>query len=219
MAQKKTTGNGKPRKAPTKKRAKPDPKPETADITESRALTVQEREERDAAIFRGKCLGLMDTTLAETYGVSVATVQRVCQVQRRAVRKGVSLRAVDIFDEYMLQLDAMIDQLARISSSTGAQAAVKVSAIGKRLEVLREKREALVAVNAFPKDMGQVGNMLDNLQMAQAITNVLDSAGVDDEVLDKIIDLLDPAPGGVEQIEGVAEDVTDAEVVEDEVAA
>ena len=205
--------NKKAGKKTAKKPASTEPGTDLETPAENTGLTAEERAQRDQQIFQGFCRGLMVTTLAETYGCSTSTINRVIQKQKREVRVLTTRRkAVDVFEEHLLALDAVIDEQARLSLSGKESGSVKVAALGKKLDALREKREAYEAVGILPRDLGQMKVMLDSIQMAQQIAGVLERGEVPENVIDEIIDILDPPVSA--ELEAEAVEVTDAEVVE-----
>lgn len=159
--------------------------------------------DRDVEIWRGSCRGLLPSTLALTYGISEDSVRRIIRTQREKAAAGLNRNPVEVVEDYLLQLDAMIDELAAVSAQNDGSA--RVSAITARLNTMKEKREVLQQV-VLPADLGVMAEQTELVQVAHGIVSILQEADVDPEVMSKIIDLVDP--------EAEAEDVTDAEVVE-----
>lgn len=161
-------------------------------------------EDRDAELWRGSCRGLLPSTLALTYGISEDHCRRIIREQRAKATVGMSRNPTEVVEDYLLQLDAMIDELAAVSAQN--QGSARVTAISARLTTMKEKRDVLQQVGSLPSDLGQIADQDELVQVAHGIVGILQRAEIPPEVMAEIIELVDP--------EADAEDVTDAEVVE-----
>jgi hypothetical protein len=161
-------------------------------------------EDRDAELWRGSCRGLLPSTLALTYNISEEHCRRIIRAQREKAALGMSRKPSEVVEDYLLQLDAMIDELAAVSAQNKGSA--RVTAISARLTTMKEKRDVLQQVGSLPSDLGQIADQNELVQIAHGIVGILQRAEVPSEVMAEIIELVDP--------QAEAEDVTDAEVVE-----
>lgn len=183
-------------------KAKKKPDPEEID-EENGGLTLEERQNRDMEMFRGYLRGLLPSTLAMTYGLGERRVREIIKRQRESIRPLTTQRAEDVLQDYLLALDAMIDELAAVSA--GLTGGARVSAIGQRLAAMKEKRDVLQGVGVLPADLGQMQAQLTAMQAARAILEVLDKNDTDEAVMDQILEVIE----GPATIEGDAVDVTD----------
>ena len=164
--------------------------------------------DRDAELWRGSCRGLLPSTLALTYGISEDHCRRIIREQRQKAAEGMTRNPAQTVEDYLFQLDAMIDELAAVSAQNKGSA--RVTAISARLTAMKEKRDVLQQVNLLPRDFGQIADREELVQVAHGIVSILQSADVPPEVMNEIIALVDPQA----EAEDVTEDVTDADVVE-----
>ncbi len=132
--------------------------------------------------------------IAERYGISDRQARRICSDYRRTRTPLRDLDPVAVIEEVLEAQEAALDDLALLTETT-ANDTVKLGAIRSKLDVHRQRMELLGAVGAFPRDIGQVGRLIDLREIAARLNAVL--VDVPSELRERVIAAVDP--GYVEQ--------------------
>jgi hypothetical protein len=164
--------------------------------------TAQERAQRDETIFRAWIRGVHPVTLAATYGLSERSIRRILHQQRNGARLAAMAKSEPLVavDEYLWQIDGVIDELASVASRE--KGATRVSAILGRLAALKERRDVLQSVGVLPTDLRVLKQMGDLAEIAKAVLDVFRRYEVDAEAKAEVRRLL---------IEGEAQELPEGE--------
>jgi hypothetical protein len=183
---------------------------EAEQTTGRSAKTAMELMTRNSEIFRGYLRGLSPETLAETYSLTPRSIKEIVAEYKKVGIRVTDLDAMEIIEDHILRVDAMIDELAAHSArekGTGRTAAIRA-----RLEAMRERIDVLQSVGVLPQDLGTIGVQLDLRVVGQLFVRALERRNLaEPSLLDELADIIEGRQD--------PDEVVDAEVVGEETLA
>lgn len=197
-------GDDKPLPQPGKRRKSP---PEGDAPRTGPRLDRYDQVQRDLEIYRAHLRSIDDYDLAATYGLSVETIRDIVRRWQDEGRRITRANPREVIDEITWQLDAAISEIAAVAAREEGSA--RVSAVIGRINALLQKGKWLQQVGVLPTEARELRVQLDAVSTAETIITVLEKRGILDEELTREI-----AAAVGQPIDGEAEEVTDAELVE-----
>jgi len=197
-------GDDKPLPQPGKRRKSP---PEGDAPRTGPRLDRYDQVQRDLEIYRAHLRSIDDYDLAATYGLSVETIRDIVRRWQDEGRRITRANPREVIDEITWQLDAAISEIAAVAAREEGSA--RVSAVIGRINALLQKGKWLQQVGVLPTEARELRVQLDAVSTAETIITVLEKRGILDEDLTREI-----AAAVGQPIDGEAEEVTDAELVE-----
>jgi hypothetical protein len=129
-------------------------------------VTTSERAERNAAIVADRARGLSWSLIAQNHDVTDRHARRVAAEQRDTAAPSLLQRdAIAIVEEVLHDFDTAIHELAVLAAETDHDSS-RLGAIKARLDVQRSRIELLQMVGALPRELAQVGVIIDLRQIA-----------------------------------------------------
>lgn len=200
MAEKKKAGKRKtkPRKAAAKKRTakqrEVDAEAVAKDLTHQPEATgrgsSKEIVERNVEIFRASMRGLQPESLAPLYNLSAETIRTIVRDMRREIGRLDKIAATEIIEEYVLGLEAGIDELAAVSAQSKGSA--RVAAITARLQAMRDKIKVMQETGYLPRELGTMNVRISIDEMTRKAIKVLQENKVPTKVMVEMMAAWDP---------------------------
>lgn len=160
-----------------------------------RAKNAEEKVARDRQIVAAKARSLSDATVADTFGVDASTVREVMAQWRETQPSLRSVDPIDVVEEMLFELRGSIEELALVSSTT-TNDNVRVGAIGKRLDALKQMAHLMQATGVLPNDLGTLKVDMDVRAFAATVLRVFADEDVPDKTVGKVMDAISQFSGG-----------------------
>jgi hypothetical protein len=176
-------------------------------------LTTRERAARDLRVVQDRARGISWVRIGERHGITDRQARRVVADYRQSRTELRDHDPVAIVEEVLEAQEAALDDLALLAETT-TNASVELGAIRSKLQVHRERLELLGAIGVFPRDIGQVGRLIDLREIATRLDRVLNMPDVPRDLRERIIAAVDPRasesrPVAMIQSNGVRADLVD----------
>lgn len=134
-----------------------------------------------------KARSISDAAVAQTYGVSETTVKKVMRAWRA---EQPSLRTVDpieVVEQMIFEIRGSIEELALISS-TSKQDAVRVGAVGKKLDAMKQMTSLMQATGVLPNDLGTLKVDMDVRAFAAVVLEVFETQNIPEEAVAAVME-------------------------------
>lgn len=152
-----------------------------------RAKNAAEKVERDKQIVAAKARSLSTPTVAKTFNVSEATVEKVMAEYRKSQPSLRSIDPIQVVEETIFELRGAIEELALLSSSS-KQDAVRVGAVAKRVDTIDKLTKLMQTTGVLPNDLGTLKVDMDVRAFASVVLRVFKEAEIPAETVGQVMD-------------------------------
>lgn len=153
----------------------------------AKAKTSAEKVERDRNIVAAKARSLSTATVAQTFDVSERTVETVMAEYRASQPSLRSVDPIEVVEQTIFELRGAIEELALISSNA-KQDAVRVGAVSKRVDTIKQLTHLMQSTGVLPNDLGTLKVDMDVRAFASVVLNVFKEEGIPEEAVARVMD-------------------------------
>lgn len=150
-------------------------------------LKAAEKVARDSQIVAAKARSIPTSSVAQTFGVSVKTVETVMREYRESQPALRTVDPIQIIEEMIFEIRGAIGELA-LTGSTSKYDAVRVGAVGKKLDALKQLQQLMQATGVLPNDLGTLKIDMDVRAFGSVVLNVFKSENVPEETVAKVME-------------------------------
>jgi hypothetical protein len=149
-------------------------------------LKAAEKVARDSQIVAAKARSIPTSSVAQTFGVSESTVENVLREYRESQPELRTVDPIQIVEEMIFEIRGAIGELA-LAGSTSKQEAVRVGAVAKKLDALKQLQVLMQAVGVLPNDLGTLKIDMDVRAFGSVVLNVFEEENIPPEAVEKIM--------------------------------
>jgi len=152
-------------------------------------LTAREKLRRDAEVVSDRARGYGWASIAEHHDLSERHCRQIWREHWDAEPAMDEIDPVEIAREAIAQLDAIVEDLARIADAARHDA-VRLGALKAKRDAITQRLILLQTIGLLPCDLGMLRHEIDVRQVTKAFIAVLDRHNLADEVEDDLLSAL-----------------------------